>query len=607
MKRIALLALALMMLAAPGNCQTGDTDARLARKVTYQAIHKPIKAVLADLTDKTGVTFRAGRSNVDWQVRDRKMNIFVKDVTLAALMNSIARVMEFKWSVSKDTPPVYRLVVDRIQIGKMSAEQSQKADELHERVVEGRTRFADAAVKVAAMNDSQIAQLRDQNPYLYWIGKTGFAKLVTAMFKDLPEFRDTFISAERNMCPSCKGLKPETQQLFLDVMKANYPYWKDAKAKIPNGAGGDLMKCSAGVDNIPRPMTDWERHQDEKFGWIGYTDTQRNYYQLGDFYDPESAFAQAKAKAKIMAAEDDVPAGQANAQGKAGSDPESSADEYLLVDPLVDHPDEPDLTKKIKLEGKPAPEGDGFDVFRKKFAADEKAVAEASGYNVVSDSFSYFSYRFAYTGLQPGDILLKDALNQLATNSFRNWERHGDIVEFRARDWFNKRASQIPDEWVDKWRAQFIKNGTFTLDEWAQIATLTLEQVGENILMDRVLSQCTSYEDWNVLSTGAFLRLYLRLDKDQRALVFSTNGLPISDLTQDQWQLYVATLKYGYTPSWNVEKFMKDNGQGTMLTCVLDTMPNGWTVYKFEVKATDGSGHHGWNVRIPRYSAPKKG
>ena len=51
-------------------------DTRVAEKITYQARKKTVLAILTDLTEMTGVTLEAGYNNKDWQVRDRKMNIF---------------------------------------------------------------------------------------------------------------------------------------------------------------------------------------------------------------------------------------------------------------------------------------------------------------------------------------------------------------------------------------------------------------------------------------------------------------------------------------------------------------------------------------------------
>jgi hypothetical protein len=78
--------------------QDMETDARLARRVTLSESRKCVSTILDDLTKATGVVFKAGYNNNDWQVRDRKMCVFAKDVPLVQIMNSISHVMKFKWS-----------------------------------------------------------------------------------------------------------------------------------------------------------------------------------------------------------------------------------------------------------------------------------------------------------------------------------------------------------------------------------------------------------------------------------------------------------------------------------------------------------------------------
>ena len=108
----------------PAAPESDKADARLSQKVTYEARHKPVKVILVDLSKMTGVTLKAGQSGKDWQVRDRKMNIFAKDLPLSSLMNSIARVMKFRWSKSvKVDPPAYRMYMNRKEL---AAAQSAK-------------------------------------------------------------------------------------------------------------------------------------------------------------------------------------------------------------------------------------------------------------------------------------------------------------------------------------------------------------------------------------------------------------------------------------------------------------------------------------------------
>ena len=116
-----------------------DTNNRLSQKVTYEAKRKTVSSILADLSDLTGITLKAGYNNEDWQVRDRRMNIFAKDVPLASLMSSIARVMKFMWIVNeKDGVKSYRLYMDRKTLLDADAQKARNDTRVQEQLAKGR-------------------------------------------------------------------------------------------------------------------------------------------------------------------------------------------------------------------------------------------------------------------------------------------------------------------------------------------------------------------------------------------------------------------------------------------------------------------------------------
>ena len=114
-----------------------------------------------------------------------------------------------------------------------------------------------------------------------------------------------------------------------------------------------------------------------------------------------------------------------------------------------------------------------------------KAIAQAAKMSVVSDSYSVVlsdKQQFA-------DGELKSVLDNVADVYRCNWEKHGSIVEFRRRDWFRRRASQVPDEWLKPWRDEVEKDGIPTLNTIPSMLSLTDEQVEENIASDHLLGQ----------------------------------------------------------------------------------------------------------------------
>lgn len=586
-------------------------DARLAQKITYEAAHKPLKTVIDDLARMSGVTMSAGYSKQDWQVRDRKMNIFVKDLPLAELMDSIARVMKFRWSRSDRTPPTYRLVQDRKLLGKMEAEYSRKQDEMHAEVVARRKYTGDTILKVAAMSDAEIDALRDKNPYLYWTGKTGFARFTQAMFNDVPGLREMWERADTNLGPPMSALSPATQQLYLDVVKANYPYrlW-DSKAVAPELALSDL-KANFGFENIPRPMTIADRQQLRSYGGIG-GGSKKGFLHLGTYGYPDDPGMQARAAARVRVAEDGADSGDAIREElvKASARMEKTEadwEPYFCVEPVVEHPDEPELHRKAKLKMEdpkpPEVEGDLMDTSRQNFALAQKAIGEAFDLDIVSDSFALSRANAAFAKDEERELL--SALDAIAEPYFCNWERHGNTIEFRHRDWFKRRTSQIPDEWITRWRDSFKKRGTMSLDEYAQVCALEYDQVEENLLTDPVLHQVTSLEDWNMFNIQSMLRLYLRLDNNQRAMLASPGGLNLGSLSPDQWPLAEAAFGHGYGFSWNADRLLDLRSGPSFLSMERVDVPGQPIRYNF-IATKDGLQPLKRHVTLPVYQMGAK-
>ncbi len=590
-------------------------DPRLAQKVTYEAVHKPVKTVIADLARTTGVTINAGAGKQDWQVRDRRMNLFVKDIPLSKLMESIARVMKFRWEISDRTPPTYRLVQDRRLVASMQADFTRKQDELHKEIVRRRQKAGDAIVEVGAMTDAEINGLRDKNPYLYWIGKTGLAKLTAAMFRELPGLREIWESASSNIAPKFALLSPETQQLYLDTIKRNYPYRQiNASAVCPTLSIQDLSTRSVGLENIPRPMTEYDRTQMAAFGGVGtglMMGTVHRFFHLGDWADPDDPGVQLWAKVRVTAVEDGVAAEDAanSLRSKIVAEEKKTQDEwehYVSMEPRLQHADDPDLHVKAKLKiEQPKPpevEGDFMAASRAGYAAVQKGICESYGYSVVSDSFARFRGGAAF-GTEEQELAA--VLEALSTGYNCNWERYGRVIELRNRDWFRKRASQIPDEWVVRWRDKFKKNGSLSIAEFAEIAALEFDQIAENILTDSILHQITSLEDWNMINTRSLLRLYLRLDTNQRTMLCSLDGLNVSILNSDLQPLVQAVFGHGFAFSWNLDQFLRNGEEPTFLRLEYRQEQDGKGRHWF-VASKKGLETKSWHLTLPTYQAGAK-
>lgn len=586
------------------------SDSRLAMKVSYEATHQPLKIILKELSTLTGVELNAGFSSADWQVRDRKMNIFVKDLPLAALMNSIARVMKYRWTINDEkNPPTYRLVMDRKTIGKMEQEFSRKQDDLKQETIAGRHKLMDAMAKVAGMSDQEIEGLKDDNPYLYLIGKTGLAKLTTTIFNECPRIADTWVNMRRNLAPPASLLSPETKELFFQVMRANYPYRElDPNAVCPDGAEIGFDTHLMVMENLPRPFTNWERNQLYSYGGLGcYTD--KGFFHLGSYVDPESTVAQQYAKTCIDIVDghksnEQVQAEISSATKDAYEKEAEENDRYLLIEPLVEHEPDTDLQKKVKVKL------DNAALQRldhpQRIAAIQKAMSEAGGFGIVSDSFARFLGSIDITS---DEKEFQSILDNFAKGLGDNWEKHGTVIEMHNRDWFRKRAAQIPDGWIERWKASLKKTGQLSFDEYCKILMLTVQQLEENILADPVLKCCgQAPQNRNLVNYHTLVRLYLRLDANQRAMLFTPDGLPFGSLNPDQWQAANAMLYDPYCLKWDMDTLIKEAQDRLCMREKIIKFPDGNVVYQFTLSAEDPNITENvkYLVLLPKYDGPEK-
>jgi len=180
-------------------------------------------------------------------------------------------------------------------------------------------------------------------------------------------------------------------------------------------------------------------------------------------------------------------------------------------------------------------------------------------------------------------------------------------VEFRQRDWFTRRACQIPDEWVAAWRKELEDTGTLTLEHYADLVLLDYEQVQENIYTDLMLSSAYQPE-WFALNNQGFLRFYLRLDKVQRALIWTEDGLDPRMLRPDQWQCYSEMFQYGRRHTWDMAKFQDPGDKRVDITVRQMPVEGSRVIYRFKVRMGDGEERTSttWDVMLPKVKPKPK-
>lgn len=511
--RVALLAAALLCAAAAatiaekitedpnaGTSLIADTlvasNAPAEARVTISARRQTVSAILAELSEQSGIILKAGISQNDWQVRDRRMNVYCKNLPLSNLMNSIARVMNYKWTTEKPQggKPVYRLCADR----KAVLEEERLRAKERDAVIKWRTDALALYAKAAASSPEKLVssqKLQFHKPEEI----IEMAKLFSDFLAAAPDVARA-LAEGRSVDIPAGSLSPEAMRLLVE-----------SAVKMPDF---DLLASTRpgpfDVDQIVRdrdrmtvqvnPNPDRTRVTESVrtcLGEIRVTGTGKNRLWLNVLNPGGFSLL-----------------GTDKPQGEAPPEEKNAV------------PDDPILRTKVKIstESNELP-----DV--------QLALSEASGCAIVSDSFARAMGRVE----KDTEITLGDVLAQIGSSYKYHWEMHGSTIEFRDRKWFVKRAALVPEASLERWRKALRGTGTLGLDDLAEIALLTQEQFDENIRDDEVFKAAGFVLDF--YGQKEILRLYGALTPQQKAAVFTESGLDLRALTPQQWANVDSLLK----------------------------------------------------------------
>jgi hypothetical protein len=202
---------------------------------------------------------------------------------------------------------------------------------------------------------------------------------------------------------------------------------------------------------------------------------------------------------------------------------------------------------------------------------------------IVSDSYAVVLAR--NNSDVPDKAELVVLLDKLGDVYRLNWEKHGATIEIRRRDWFRRRASQLPDEWLDPWRKELEKNGVPSLDTYTHMVALADDQVEENINSDPLLDQVVGGRGGDSRNRW-FCRFYTQLNDSQREMAFSSDGLDMLLFSAAQREYYANTFLYGKQDNWRTEDFVEPP-DGAVVTITGDAKPG-----------SDGSASYTFTARL---------
>lgn len=608
---LALSVIALAMGSTVGSAETATApDPRVEQNVTYSAKHRAVLQIVADLEAQTGIKLYAGSSASDWQVRSRRMNVFVKDLKLSELMASIERVMKFHWSRDdKADPPTYRLIVDRQAVIAADA-QKAKGDKMKEELWRKRRQaWIDAMDQYGAWSDAQIRTLRHKDIIVYDAAQSGSLRAIHALFSEVPEAKERFLQGRRFRVPSSK-LNPNTKSLIYQSGN-NFSKYVQMKFKEEVIGYGDGFKPEEEFDfafsrfdvDTFSPDSHWG---DPSEGRVGLFCMVRGRVEslVADFPQRDSVWDKARIRAHIDILDGVEPDEAWNVAHASAPDFDAKrrSDEELLYpsEPLIDHSTPaPDLEKTVKLEIE-KPKADQLPAMAvcDYIAAFEEALAKATGMGVVSDSW----VNIQANPLPGEEKKIADLLESFSKLYNYNWDTHSGVLEFRHRKWWKNRLNQIADELVAAWSDSTRKGDTMSVGTLADISTLTFDQAEESLKTDKVLGIAGVYDqlvkslDYD--GNAMWLRFYASLSPQLRPMLSPEGDHPgVSGhmLTPEQWKLAENLF----------DRICYDPGDARFTLVLTDNSRNEIAARFIAIDDATGEEYHRWQATLPKYVPPK--
>lgn len=521
---VASAVLALLCLLVPSAwCGEGvlakGEDPRLDSKITFDADGIALSSALEQLSEIANVTILAGVNDDDWSVRDRKIIVHVKDLSLRDLMRYIASTFHFHWSRGGDPGKyAYKLWQDK---NEQQEEESLRNAERSQQIKQSREKRENALadmVGLGALSASDAANLKANDPWRYVLATEPLGRDVAEFMSNFAEARNAFVQGTEATFPVAE-LPPALQE---SVRRIAVSYDSLTKAIGASEDHSDLLNRFEKLQitvNRTRPSEDVIGQSMLGQLTIG---TGSDSFDI-PLFDPASPVGKALGKA-IISLKQGVPKEQVGKQLQEDMASAVGAITGTSTSSSRDITSDPKLREKVKLFDGPT---------TATLPVALKALSIKTGLNVVSDYFPSGA-----PALDGREKTIGEHLETIRTLYGANWTKAGSVITFRDNEWFIKRAYAVPEVWIKYWTDRGKLNNGLLIEDMAQIGNLRDEQIDHTIMADPVMIRLGAGE---AARNRQILRFYSALTADQRKQM-SGSGLAVGSLSDELWDMLKAAL-----------------------------------------------------------------
>lgn len=494
-------------------------DPRLDTRITFDADGIALGLALEQLSETANVTILAGVNDDDWSVRDRKIIVHVKDISLRDLMRHIASTFRFHWSRGGEPGKyAYKLWQDK---NEQQEEESLRNAEQSEQTKQSREKRENALadmVGLGSLSASDAANLKANDPWRYVLA-------TEPLGRDVAEFMSNFA---------------EARNAFVQGTEVTFPV-----AELPPALQESVRRIAVSYDSLTRAIGATEDHSDllNKFEKLQITINRTRLSEdvvarsmLGrltigtgsdsfdiPLFDPASPVGKALGKA-IISLKQGVSKEQVGKQLQEDMASAVGAIAKTSTASIRDITSDPKLREKVKLFDGPT---------TATLPVALKALFIKTGLNVVSDYFPSGA-----PALDGREKTIGEHLETIRALYGTNWTKAGSVITFRDNEWFIKRAYAVPEVWMKYWTDRGKLNNGLLIEDMAQIGNLRDEQIDHTIMTDPLMIRLGAGE---AARNRQILRFYSALTADQRKQM-SGSGLVVGSLSDELWNMLKAAL-----------------------------------------------------------------
>jgi len=510
----------LAAVVADGEALAREDDARLDRKITISADGVPVTTLLSALSADTGVAMTAGVDKDDWMAQDRRIIAHVSNMPLRVLMREMAGVLRFQWSRFGDEGKwTYRLWQNKQQRIEEASLRDSEEDAQSRRFREKRENVLADIANLGSLSAADADKLRESDPWRYVLATEPLGRDVAEFMGSFPEAGNAFVQGIEAGFPVV-SLPPSLQEAVrriaesYDSLTRSVGNAQDNSSLLGNFSKLQITinrgRVGAGNDIVSKSMLGRIE--------IGLGDDRMTIPVL----DPSAPFARALGRAIVR-----LKSGQSRQDvgEQLQREVEAAAQAAMTDDaPSRDISSDPALAKPVKI----------FDVSSNSPLTETlKVLSERTGMNIVSD---YFIAK--PPSLPGGTMTLGRCLESIRLAYGSNWTKAGSTLRFQDKEWFRKRAREIPAVWLNYWTSRGRANEGLNLDDLVQIANLRDEQIDHTIMADPAL---TGYGAGEAARNRRILRFVALLDSAQYGSL--QTQLQVSSLDARQWAALRAALE----------------------------------------------------------------